>query len=221
MIWREVRLLEESNIPVIVSMSSSAGSGGYYIAMGARRIISQPSTITGSIGILFGKFDVSGLYDWLGMDVDRIKVAPNADLLSPFTSLTPKQRAQVEEHLLALYEDFVSKAAVGRGKSYEEMEPKARGRIYTGAQAVANGLVDELGGFTAAVEAVKEELGLEPEQEIELQLHPRPKSFWEVLASAELFELKTAGALTRYLGQELRRLEVPSAWLLAPEIRIY
>jgi protease-4 len=221
MVWREVRLLEESNIPVIVSMSSSAGSGGYYIAMGARRIISQPSTITGSIGILFGKFDLSGLYDWLGMDIDRIKVAPNADLFSPFTSLTTEQRAQVEQLMAKLYEDFVNKAAAGRGSSFEELEPKARGRIYTGAQALDSGLVDELGGFAAAARAMKEELGLDSGDEIELQLYPRPKSFWEILASNELFGVKSGSFLSRYLREELRRLEVPSAWLLTPEIRIH
>lgn len=221
MVWREVRLLEESGIPVIVSMSSAAGSGGYYIAMGARRIISQPSTITGSIGIIFGKFDLSGLYDWLGMDIDRIKLAPNADLLSPFSSMTPEQHAQVEQLLLTLYEDFVSKAAMGRGESFDDMEPKARGRIYTGAQALEKGLVDKLGGFTAAVEAMREELGLQPDEGLEILLHPKPKTIWEVLTSDGLFEVKTPELLARYLSQELRQLETPSAWFLAPEIQIH
>jgi len=221
MVWREVRLLEESNIPVIVSMSSTAGSGGYYIAMGARRIVSQPSTITGSIGVLFGKFDLSGLYEWLGMDIDRIKLAANADLLSPFSSLTPEQREQVEGLMLAVYDEFVHKAAEGRGTTFEELEPKARGRIYTGAQAVESGWVDELGGFTKAVQAMKEELGLAETDYIELQIYPRPKSFWEALASNELFQVRAPAALNEYFEEQLRRLELPSAWLLIPEIRIY
>jgi len=221
MVWKEVRLLEEANIPVVVSMSSTAGSGGYYIAMGASRIVSQPSTITGSIGVLFGKFDLSGLYDWLGMDVDRIKLAPNADIFSPFSSMTSEQRDQVEQLMLAVYEDFVGKAAEGRQTSFEDLEPKARGRIYTGAQALENGLVDELGGFTAAVKAMKEELILSETDEIELELYPRPKSFWEALASNELFEVRIPQQLSQYFSEELRRLEIPSAWLLVPDIRIY
>jgi protease-4 len=220
MVWREVQLLEESEIPVVVSMSSSAASGGYYIAMGASRIVSQPSTITGSIGVTFGKFDLSGLYDWLGMDIDRIKLAPNADLFSTFSSMTPEQRSQVSQLIFAVYEDFVSKAAEGRHSSFDELEANARGRIYTGSQAIEKGLVDELGGFSAAVRAMKEELTLSPEDEIELQLHPRPKSFWEALASNELFEVRIANPTFQYLREELRRLEIPSAWLLAPEIQI-
>ncbi|HUV12517.1 MAG TPA: S49 family peptidase, partial [Acidobacteriota bacterium] len=132
MIWREVTLLEEEGKPVIVSMSGVAGSGGYYISMGAGRIISQPSTITGSIGVIFGKFDVSGLYEWLGMDLDRIKVAPNADLFSLQSSLTEEQRAQVEDWMNEVYREFVQKAADGRAMEYDELEPKAHGRIYTG-----------------------------------------------------------------------------------------
>ena len=134
--------------------------------------------------------------------------------------MTSEQRSQVEQLMLAVYEDFVGKAAEGRQTSFDELEAKARGRIYTGSQAAENGLVDELGGFTAAVKVMKEELILSEDDEIELQLYPRPKSFWEALASNELFEVKMPNPLSQYFNEELRRLEIPSAWLLVPDIRI-
>ena len=94
-IWREIRLMEEAGKPVVVSMGGVAGSGGYYIAMGARKIVAQPSTVTGSIGVIFMKFNLSGLFDqWLGITVDRIKLAENADILSPMTSLNPGREAR-------------------------------------------------------------------------------------------------------------------------------
>jgi protease-4 len=221
MVWREVGLLEESQKPVIVSMSGTAGSGGYYIAMGASRIVSQPSTITGSIGVLFGKFDFTGLYEWLGMDIDRVKLAPNADLLSLYHSLTPEQRQQVEALLEEIYDSFVDKAAQGRNTSYEELEAKARGRIYTGSQAAGNGLVDDLGGFSAAISAVRETLAIGPDDPISLQLYPKPKSFWESLATSELFEIETTSRLIPLLAKELQLLETPSVWLLSPDVRIH
>jgi protease-4 len=220
MIWKEVRLLEESGKPVIVSMSGTAGSGGYYIAMGASRIVCQPSTITGSIGVLFGKFDVSGLYEWLGMDIDRVKLAPNADLFSLYHSFTPEQRQQIETLMGEIYDSFVGKAAQGRNTSYEELEAKAHGRIYTGSQATGNGLADELGGFSAAATAVREALAIGPDDPIS-QLFPKPKSFWESLASSELFELEAGSRLIPLLAKELQLLENPSVWLLAPDVRIH
>ncbi|UCF36860.1 MAG: signal peptide peptidase SppA [Acidobacteriota bacterium] len=220
MIWEEVRKLEEAGKPVIVSMSGVAGSGGYYISMGARRIVSQPSTITGSIGVIFGKFDLSGLYEWLGMDIDRIKLAENSDLLSVYSSLTPLQREQVEEWMSHTYETFVEKAAQGRGMEYDELEPKAHGKIYTGNQALAEGLVDRLGGFTVAVEEMKSALDLQPEDRIKLEIYPKPKTALQLLASGELFEIRMAPSLLENIRQELQSLEQPRIWLLSPEISI-
>ncbi len=219
MIWREVTLLEEEGKPVIVSMSGVAGSGGYYISMGAGRIISQPSTITGSIGVIFGKFDVSGLYEWLGMDVDRIKVAPNADLFSLQSSLTPEQRAQVEYWMNEVYRDFVQKAADGRSMEYDELEPKAHGRIYTGAQALDQGLVDQLGGMIVAIAEMKNALNLDQKDQIQLELFPKPKTLFELLASGKLLEIGLPPLLRDLMAKELRILETPGVWMLAPDIR--
>lgn len=220
-VWREITLLEKANKPVVVSMSGVAGSGGYYISMGARRIISQPSTLTGSIGVIFGKFNVRGLYDWLGMSVDQVKLSPNADIFSAFTSLTPEQKKQVESWMSTIYERFVRKAAEGRNMTYEQFEPKAHGRIYTGAQAKALGLVDDLGGLQVAVEQVKQALQLEEKDEIELVLFPKPKSFWELLRSGEFLGVNQSSSLAEWLEREVRVLGTPAPWLLMPEIRIY
>ena len=221
MIWKEVQLLEEADKPVVVSMSGVAGSGGYYISMNARHIVSQPSTITGSIGVLFGKFDLEGLYEWLGINVDRVKLSPNADILSFFTSLTDAQRQRVESLLEAIYVDFVSKAAEARGMSYEELEKKARGRIYTGVQAQNIGLVDELGGLRTAIARMKKLLELPDEEDIELVLYPRPVSLWERLRSGDLFSSRQPLDWIRKLKQEMLPLSRPAPWLISPEIHIY
>ena len=97
-IWREIRLMEEAGKPVVVSMGGVAGSGGYYIAMGARKIVAQPSTVTGSIGVIFMKLNLINLFDqWLGITVDRVKLAENADILSPTVSLNSRQKAEVKK----------------------------------------------------------------------------------------------------------------------------
>ena len=220
MVWREITLLEAANKPVVVSMSGVAGSGGYYISMGARSIVSQPSTITGSIGVIFGKFNVKGLYDWLGIGVDRVKLAPNADIFSEVTSLTREQKEQVESWMNTIYETFVRKAAQGRKMSYEELEPKAHGRIYTGAQAKTLGLVDELGGLRVAIRLIKKALKLKEEEEVELILYPKQKSLWELLRSEDLFSLRQPPPLRQWLEKQLPALATPAPWLLMPEIRI-
>lgn len=220
MIWREVRELEASGKPVIVSMSGVAGSGGYYISMGARRIICQPSTITGSIGVIFGKFDLSGLYDWLGMDIDRVKLAKNADLFSLYSSLSEEQREQITNWMEDVYDAFVTKAAEGRNMTYEALEPKAHGRIYTGSQAKEEGLVDELGGMAVAISEMKSALSLKEDDLISLQIYPRPKTLLETLTSGDLFELRQKFSMIDWLRSELQQMEVPSVWLLAPEITI-
>lgn len=221
MVWNEVRLLEEENKPVVVSMSGVAGSGGYYISMGARHIVSQPSTITGSIGVIFGKFDMRELYDWLGISVDRVKLSPSADILSPFGSLSQQQRESVESWMETIYENFVRKAAEGRGLQYEDLESKARGRIYTGLQAKELGLVDRLGGLEAAVAQMKETLELEEGEEIELVLYPRPRSLWDRLASGDLLAGEQPFSPIGQWVKDFGTFAHPKPWMLTPEINIY
>lgn len=218
-IWEEVTQLEKAGKPVVVSMSGTAASGGYYISMSARRIVAQPSTITGSIGVIFGKFDLSGLYNWLGMDIERIKLAPNSDFLSITASLSDQQEEQVRAWMSQIYQGFVTKAAEGRNQEVDSLEARARGRIYTGSQAVEAGLVDSLGGIDQAISEMKEALDLPESDSIRLELYPKPKSFLETLTSGDLFELE-APALLDQLVEEFRILERPAVWLLAPDIRV-
>ncbi len=221
MIWDEVRMLEKEGKPVVVSMSGVAASGGYYISMNARRIVSQPSTITGSIGVIFGKFDLSGLFTWIGMDIEKVKIFPNADIFSLTDSLSPEQRKQLETWMAGVYDTFVSKAAKGRGLSYDVMEPKAHGRVYTGTQAKAAGLVDEIGGVASAVEDMKKALKLGKDEKIELVLYPRPKTLWESLSSGDLLPVKSPkiGQLKAWVEAEAASLSTPCPWVLAPDIR--
>ena len=221
MVWREVELLEEAGIPVIVSMSGVAGSGGYYIAMGASKIISQPSTITGSIGVIFGKFDLGGLYDWLGISVDRVKTSPNADLFSLSTSLTSEQRDKVIAWMQEIYDVFVSKAAKGRDMEFAELEKMARGRIYTGAQAREIGLVDDIGGFPKALEHIRESLELVDDAPINLVRLPKPKSFWETLSELGAVRMRETDLIQEWLRTELPGLETTGPRLFMPEIRIH
>ncbi len=222
-IWREVRLLEKAGKPVVVSMSGVAGSGGYYIAMGARKIVAQPSTITGSIGVIFGKFNIRGLYEnWLGITTDQVKMAENADLFSATTSLSESQMALIRSWIQETYDNFVRKAAEGRGMPFDRLESMAHGRIYTGNQARQLKLVDEVGGFRTAVSLLKKELRVPENEEIEMVLYPRPKSLWESLMEGDLFRTQgSAASLERLIRSTLRSLEVPAPWLLAPSLEIH
>jgi protease-4 len=221
MVWKEVTLLEEAGKPVVVTMSGVAGSGGYYISMAASHIISQPSTITGSIGVIFGKFDLEGLYEWLGITIDQVKTSPNADIFSSLSSLTDEQRQMVESWMETIYDTFVQKAADGRSQTYQELEPKARGLIYTGVQAREIGLVDELGGLPEAMVQMKQLLELEAEEEIELVLYPQPKSLWDALAGGDFFGARQPDSLSKWLQEQVPFLSDPAPWLLMPEARIY
>jgi len=224
MVWEEVRKLEQEGKPVVVSMSGVAGSGGYYISMGAGHLVSQPSTITGSIGVIFGKFDLSNLYQWMGVSVDQVKNYPHADIFSSSRSLGSEQRKQVEDWIADLYQKFVSKAADSRRMDFQDLEEKARGRIYTGAQAKALGLVDSLGGFDVAVRELKRALSLDDETPLDLRLYPHRKSWWEAAFSGDLVSVvrsfTTASPLNRWTLDLIRHLESPGPWLLAPELRI-
>ncbi len=223
MVWEEVRKLEQEGKPVVVSMSGVAGSGGYYISMGAGHLVSQPSTITGSIGVIFGKFDLSNLYQWMGISVDQVKNYPHADIFSSSRSLGSEQRKRVEDWIADLYQKFVTKAADSRRMEFEDLEEKARGRIYTGAQAKALGLVDSLGGFEVAIRELKRAMSLDEDTPLDLHLYPHPKSWWEAAFSGDLVSVirtfRTASPLNQWTANLIRHLESPGPWLLAPELR--
>ena len=222
-IWREIRLMEEAGKPVVVSMGGTAGSGGYYIAMGASKIVAQPSTITGSIGVIFMKLNLSGLFDhWLGITVDRVKLAENADIFSAMTSLSSRQRGEIEDWMRHIYDTFVKKAAEGRHLTVDELEQQAGGRIFTGSQAKERRLIDAVGGLSTALDLLKEELNIPQDEEVELVLYPKPKSLWQSLLEGDWAQIiSPRQSLESFLGQRLSMMNHPAPWLIAPELSIH
>ena len=141
--------------PIVVSMGSVAASGGYYIAMAADKIIAEPGTLTGSIGVLWGKFAIAKSLEMAGLDGREIGIGKNALFLSSMEPWTKEQMAEVDAQADAVYADFTQKVAAGRKMPLEQVQAVARGRVWTGADAKERGLVDELGGFWTAVNAAK------------------------------------------------------------------
>jgi len=159
LMWRELRRLAAKK-PVVASMGSTAASGGYYLAMAAHAIIAAPMTITGSIGVVGGKFDLQALLAKAGVTREVLSYGTNTGLFSSTTGLTEPERLRLRGHLRAFYDEFVAKAADGRRMPVEELEPHARGRIWTGAQAVGLGLVDEVGDMNDALADAARRAGL-------------------------------------------------------------
>lgn len=159
-IWRETVRAREAGKPVVVSMGDVAGSGGYYVAMSADRIIAHPATITGSIGVVGGKAVVAGLKRKLGVGHAEVHVGANALISSASAPYSDREWERLQRSLDRAYDDFIAKVAAGRDLPLEQVDKVARGRVWTGADALENGLVDELGGYPAAERALRELLQL-------------------------------------------------------------
>jgi protease-4 len=157
--WRELRLLAKEK-PLIVSMGTVAASGGYYVASASRNIFAEPLTITGSIGVFYGKADVSGLLGKIGVTVDTYKTAPRADAESLFRPFTPEEERELEHKVDQFYQTFLDRVAEARGQTKEQIDAVGRGRVWTGQQALAVHLVDHLGGLREAIAAAREAGGL-------------------------------------------------------------
>jgi protease-4 len=158
-IRRMVLRAKEAGKKVIVSMGSVAASGGYWISMDADKIVAEPATITGSIGVLAQRPDAQGLFDKLGITVDQVKTT-DAPILSVARPASPQERERRNAALDRIYASFVDGVAKGRKLTPDKVEAIARGRVWTGKQAKDVGLVDELGGLDVAVRVTKQELGL-------------------------------------------------------------
>ncbi len=176
LIWRET---VRTHKPLVASMGDVAGSGGYYIAMGAKKIIAAPETLTGSIGVIGGKLVMGGLYEKIGLNTEVISRGANSGSLSSLKSFTPEERKAWLGLLEETYRQFVGKAADGRKMPYSKLEELAQGRVYTGRMAKKLGLVDELGTLDDAVVAAKLAAGLKADADVELLVLPEQKSFFE------------------------------------------
>src|SRR5215469_594271 len=159
-IWREVVRTRAAGKPVVVSMSDVAASGGYYISMAADVIVAQPGTLTGSIGVITGKPVLEEALDRIGITTDSVGEGARARMLAPTHPFTQDEWDRINAWLDVVYQEFITKAAEGRRMPVERMHELARGRVWTGADAAGNGLVDELGGMAAAAEIARRRAGL-------------------------------------------------------------
>lgn len=211
LIWRETVRIQK---PIIASMGDLAGSGGYYIAMGADKILAEPGTVTGSIGVVGGKIVTRGLFDKIGVTTEVIARGKSSGLLSSNAPFTSDERKALKGLLKEVYRQFVEKAARGRNLPRKQLSKLAQGRVYTGRMAAANGLIDELGTLKDAIAAAKKAAGLKPDEEVDLLILPRPKTFFEQLfgdtdlstavrlAPAEVVQpLRTAGQLRKLFAE--------------------
>jgi len=178
--WRAMNELHKKK-PVVISMSDDAASGGYYMAMSGDTIIAYPGTITGSIGVVFGKPNLHGLYDKVGVSKDYVARGRNALIASDYAPLTDAQRAKLREDIEIDYGDFLAKVAAARRKPVSAIEPIAQGRVWLGDQAKSNGLVDELGGLDRAIEVIKAKAGIAANKNVSLVLYPAKRTIFDVL----------------------------------------
>lgn len=174
-IWQEVGRARRAGKPVVVSMGNVAGSGGYFVAMAADKIVAQPGTITGSIGVLGGKMIPTELWEKIGLSFDAVQLGKNAGFFSMNRDYSPEEWARFQAWLDRVYDDFTSKVAQGRKLDKQRVLELAKGRIWTGEDAKALGLVDELGGLHTALKLCKQLTSLTDAQEVELVTFPQEK----------------------------------------------
>lgn len=179
-IIRQEMVRTAEQMPVIVSMSNVAASGGYWISCGAQKVLADPGTITGSIGVYAGHLNMDEFWsDRLGVTFGRVDFGPNANLYGSLESWTDDQRALVDRMLDRIYDDFLERVASSRDLTVEQVDAVGRGRVWTGVQALEHGLVDELGGFSEAVAAAKELAGIDSDARVELVDLPRLRPWWQ------------------------------------------
>jgi protease-4 len=174
LVWRAVGEARERGKPVVVSMGDVAGSGGYYVAMGADRIVAGAATITGSIGVVYARFNLGKALATLGVGMEFVKSDGISDALSMSRALSPAELGQLNSAVGELYANFTAKVAAGRGLDSVQTEAMARGRVWSGVAAGRGGLIDELGGLDRAIELARERAGIKAEERHEIVLFPAP-----------------------------------------------
>jgi protease IV len=215
-IWRETFLAKKAK-PLVISMSDMAGSGGYWISMAGHRIVAQPQTLTGSIGVLAGKFSLAGLYDKLGITAERLTYGQRADLFSTFRPFSPEEREFLKQSILWTYDKFLTKAAEGRNLTREEVDKVGRGRVWTGRQALEIKLIDELGGLDKALDLAKSLAGIPADEDVKLVVWPHRTSLFGAIFGRQ--EIKADLISSSELGkrlQILRVLEKENPWAVMP-----
>ncbi|MBK8466238.1 MAG: signal peptide peptidase SppA [Chloracidobacterium sp.] len=212
LIWHAIENAKTKK-PFVVSMSDVAASGGYYIACNADKIIAEPSTITGSIGVFMGKPVVKGLYDWLGVTNEYVMRGKNAGIFRETEKWTPEEREKMVQQTNTIYFDnFLPKVSKGRNKTAEEVNTLGQGRVWTGTQAKERGLIDEFGGLEKAISVAKELAKLPEDKDVRRIVLPEPRPFLESFlgddASTESSDTKAEqaqAALLESLPADIRR----------------
>ncbi len=223
-IWREVNRVRDGGKPVVASMGAVAASGGYYVSMGADAIVANAGTITGSIGVVTGKLVARELKDRLGVGSDSVRTNENADAWSINKPFTDEQHARVEAEADLFYTDFIERVAQGRKLSVEAVDAVARGRVWTGADALERGLVDELGGLRTAINRAKVLAGHDEDDDVRIVsypgsslldfLRPKPSSQPAAASLPEAVGALLGRSVVEMLGQAERSLTGVSAlWL--------
>ncbi|UCE85807.1 MAG: S49 family peptidase [Deltaproteobacteria bacterium] len=183
-IWRATQRARAGGTPIVASLSDVAASGGYYLACGADAIVAEPGSLTGSIGAFVLRPVFGGLYDKVGIGFEVLTRAARADLLATSQPLSPAARQLLADEVQGIYALFLERVAQGRALELARAHEVARGRVWTGSQALEQGLVDELGGLRAAIGRGKALAGVDPEADVQLILYPAPRSFAERVAEA-------------------------------------
>lgn len=179
--------------PLVISMSDLAASGGYYVSSTGDPIVAYPNTLTGSIGVIFARMNLHGLYDKLGVNEQLLSRGRYADIDSSYVPLSADERQKLTGQIDAFYRAFVSRVAEGRKRSFDQIEPLAQGRVWLGAQAKQNGLVDELGGLDQAIELLRQKAHIGANENIALVPYPGRSTVFELLfnRSGDSAELET------------------------------
>ena len=184
---------------MIASFSDLAASGGYYIAVPADSIVAEPGTLTGSIGVVFGKMNISGLFNLVGLSTDHVATNENATILWAQQNFTPAQREVIMKMMNDIYTNFKKGVAEGRKMKEEDVERIGRGRVWTGRQGKENGLVDEIGGFDRALALAKQMAKIAPDKKVRLVRYPVEKTLFETLMERFTSQVSIAGSVAERL----------------------
>jgi protease IV len=210
LMWHTIEYAKTKK-PFVTSMGDVAASGGYYIACNSNKIVAEPSTVTGSIGVILGRPVVKGFYDWVGITNEYITRGKNAGLLRDTEKWTDEQRAKVEESAKFFYWDnFIPKVAKGRGRTVEQIHEIAQGRVWTAAQAKERGLIDEFGGLAKAIEIAKGLANLPADKDVRRVVFPARKPFLASLLGGDddeaTVKAKQQQALIEALPEDARKV---------------
>ncbi|MER3447280.1 MAG: signal peptide peptidase SppA, partial [Candidatus Dadabacteria bacterium] len=203
LIWHRLKAISEKK-PVVISMSDVVASGGYLIALGAKKIIAEHMTLTGSIGIISGKFNLKDFFTKLGVTRDTIVRGNRALMFSSYKEFTKDEEEKLGEIMGVLYEDFVKKVADARGMDFKSAEQLARGRVWTGKQAREIGLIDEIGGIKEAIRIAKEESGIPEDVSPIIKFFSKPKGIHLMPFNRSFASVTQIGSLGDFL-QALKR----------------